>query len=881
MANQNETTPYSAFDINTGSWKIGWPGRVARHDVVYLSPPDDPMRGMPIGNGDVGALCWCESSSIILAVNKCDLWDFAEFGRFRNWIPEQEERSTTLRHAGRVIVDFGFPVFDLFYLSDFQGRISLADASISISASGPFGDIWFRAFVGHDDGVIYCEMDSNMNENTPVVVRLERYGSRSFPHWYAQVERDPAKGLYGTESAADADGIYLWHQLSSGTFSIGCSTQAQNGLYLDRKRQHSHAASISISGEPKKKFDLHIAVTSPSKNIDPIDAAKNKLATAAKCGAMETFAIHKMSWKAFWNRSFMEYGDDYLDNLWHLNMYYANSSQRGCYPGRFINGLWGWNRDVQNWNFYFHWNQQEIYWPLNAAGHHDLLDSYLNYRFNSLIHAKEDAALDFGADGAWVSDVSEARGYNSFSETANHTPVAQIAMDFWRQYKFSGDVDFLRERALPYMLKAAQFFESLFGVRSDGKYHAQEGTGYEGWIKLTDCISELACAQALFTAVLDALEITGIDEPRSASWRRISENMAPFPTAEADDRYFNTEDGIIKYSRGYFRGDLAIGKQVLSAGFGLEEQRFLTSRIPSDTGTPIEPYNILLGLESGDNFDNQGFGISGYDGIFPNVEFSPVFPSGLIGISDMGSDMYNLSVNTAKLYSPMCMGWDPLPIVLARLGLTRESEALLASIPDRWQFFCNGFCHYGPDLIQRADSALRFRCNTVRPTTDDGQKEEFSFPGWPFRHMGMEALSVLSCAMNESLLQSHEPAIRVAPSVSESRHSRFTLHAQGGFVVSSEIESGKPLWIAVESLNGGICTITNPWPVAHIFRASVLESSTEDKIVKFATDKGGLVILASKENTISEWVTVKADYCRNDRPKRTSKHASLGLPRMF
>lgn len=48
---------------------------------------------------------------------------------------------------------------------------------------------------------------------------------------------------------------------------------------------------------------------------------------------------HCEAWKHFWLRSYMETGDVYLDNLWHLTMYYAAASQRGAYPGNFINGL--------------------------------------------------------------------------------------------------------------------------------------------------------------------------------------------------------------------------------------------------------------------------------------------------------------------------------------------------------------------------------------------------------------------------------------------------------------------------------------------------------------------------------------------------------------
>ncbi len=46
----------SAFDPKMGVWNIDWPERVSQYDLVYKSPPIDPMQGIAIGNGDVAAL---------------------------------------------------------------------------------------------------------------------------------------------------------------------------------------------------------------------------------------------------------------------------------------------------------------------------------------------------------------------------------------------------------------------------------------------------------------------------------------------------------------------------------------------------------------------------------------------------------------------------------------------------------------------------------------------------------------------------------------------------------------------------------------------------------------------------------------------------------
>lgn len=876
----------SAFDPNAASWQINWPGRVSKHDLVYLTPPQDPMQGMPLGNGDIGVLCWCEDSKVILAVNKCDLWDDAEFGQFHNWNASEEEYSTTLRHACRVIIDFGVPVFDVFYLSDFTGRLALADASLSIAAEGPFGKAEIHAFVNHDDGTIYCDVKSDLQEDIPVDVSIERFGSRTFSHWYSLVNRDASIGLSGTSSNADETGIYLQHSLTSGVFSVGCRAIKSNDLCIDYSKKHARSATMRVSGSKAKDISFVVAVTSPGDS-----SIRQKLDNADFAGA---YASHKKAWKEFWLRSLMESGDDYLDNLWHLTMYYANASQRGSYPGRFIGGLWSWNRDVQPWNFYFHWNQQETYWPLSAAGHHDLLNSYLDYRFNSLPHAKADAKEVLHADGAIVSDVCERRGYNSASEFHNHTPVAEIALDFWRQYKFTGDKDFLKERALPYMLEAAYFFESLFEMGEDGKYHAKEGTAYEGWIMLRDPITEVCYASVLFTSTLEALKEAGATEPRSQKWKDILSNLAPLPTISADTRCICKDGDKYKFLRGMFAGEEVSSDRIFASGYGIEEKQMLTGRLPDDNPTPLYTANDVL-----DQFETQGEpkpgstgGLKMYDGIFPTAEFSTVFPSGLIGLSQKGKEIFDLAVNTTKLYSPDCMGWDVLPIVYARLGLVNELNRLLKHWPKRWQFYPNGFGHYGPREIMKADAKLRFRNNIVEDAgaskisgfnwSEEQSSNKFKFPAWPFRHMGMESMSVLACAMNESLLQSYDGIIRIAPAAMDTQNARFTLHAAGGFIVSSEIKNGRPLWISITSQFGGVCKMENPWSTAYIYGNGDTYQQTDDTIIEISTSCGSIITIAPDTETVAAWEVEPASYQENKQPKSyDNEMATLGLARMF
>lgn len=848
----------SAFNPKTAEWDIGWPGRISQYDVVYLSPPIDPMQGIPLGNGEIGVLVWCEDSKIIAAVNKSNLWDDASFERFRNWNKEEEDYSTTLRHACRIIIDFKIPVFNTLYLSDFNARLNLANGSLILDAASPFGKISLNAFVDHKTGVLFYEVNSDFEENIPIEIAIERFGSRTFSHWYSQINRDASIGISGTETISDQEGAYITQELSGTSFAVGGCVLKNNGLDVSYEREHSRRVLIDLMGETKKEAQLAFSVSTAGTK-SPFLKVKNILADIRKKGMADYKRSNDAAWKTIWYRSFMDYGDDYLNNLWYLTMYYAHASQGGDYPGRFNNGLWTWNRDVQNWNFYFHWNQQQLYWPLNAAGHHELVAPYLKFRFQSLEQGKKDAKEFFQTEGAFIADVTERRGYNSINELDNHTPVAEIALDFWRQYKYTGDKKFLIEKALPFIVEASKFFESLFIKGDDGLYHANEGSGYEGRIIMKDGLTELVYGKALFSVALEAIKEAKVNLPEAAKWREMLENFYSLPFVRADDAAIIPDSASFILERGYFKGKEIPTNKIFAAGWGIEEKKWLTAYFPDDT---------------------WNYGMKLLDGIFPTVTSSPVFPSGLIGLATEDSELFNLAKTTTLLYSLELTGWDPTPIVIARLGLADELASLLENFPGKWQPYVNGWGHWGPGNRFRKDAELFFRTSNVK---DSKTNEEFLLPTWPFRQMSMESMSVLATAMNESLLQSYDGTLRIFPAFPTNKNGRFTLHAEGGFVISSEIRSGEVQWICVKSLLGNLCKLELPWSMATM--QSNLDGNSQmvrDSMAEIKTKPNEVIMILPDGKNLELWSVAAENPLPNDEIKyHSSGETQLGLPRMF
>ena len=82
-------------------------------------------------------------------------------------------------------------------------------------------------------------------------------------------------------------------------------------------------------------------------------------------------------------------------------------------------------------------------------------------------------------------------------------------------------------------------------------------------------------------------------------------------------------------------------------------------------------------------------------------------------------------ISTTLLYGSEGTGWDPVPVVLARLGLADELNVSLKRFPSRWQFYKNGWGHWGTEFEAKKDAELFFRKNKVRDS-DHGVKGEIS-----------------------------------------------------------------------------------------------------------------------------------------------------------
>lgn len=803
---------------------IDYAAYLSGHDLVYRSPAEDGWEGLPLGNGDLGGMLWNPGGDLLWTLNKCDTWDDH---------PGFEPGNQTDLVSCAALRLRSLPVFDWLYLQQFEGRLSLHDATVRLHATTPFGETRVEAFCSSASKTFCLHLNDSLTEPVTREFELSRFGSRSLdllitkPGTYSG---DAAQRVGDTDAGADPEGIWITQKLARISFAVYLST---DGGETHPHREHSHAAVIRSLPIQKADITMYASIVTSEEAADPLAAARANVFNAKQQGWQKLHAEHARQWAAFWQKSFVHLPNDYVENLWYLFFYQLNSCSRGRYAPLFSGGLWLWNHDVRQWGGrYYHWNEQGVYWPVHAANHAELAEPYYRTYFPMLDGARAAARRAHNVEGAFFSDIANRSGeqlYKGESVTCNLTPAMQIALDFWRHYQYTGNETFLRERALPFLEGSVRFYLALLRKTPDGTYFLPSSCAYETPLagdekRLRNATPDLATIRAGFRAFIQA---TGGNGDLAHQCQDV---LGHFP-------HFATFSDPTRGGEVFGRGTLPSGKVATDPVFRPDQ--------------------------------------------------SPVFPAGEVGLDHRNSPDFPIAVRTWRAGVRGELGIWPESVVAARLGLATQANEELEFRVDQLQIFPQGFF---TDMGMRT---LRFYAHNqaegppirgwdARPITKGVRPEPRPLPMRPITQPFLESAGIFATTIEEMLLQSYSGRIRVFPSVPANWTASFTLRAVGGFLITSECEAGQVLYVSVESLQGGRCTIVNPWT-----RPYHLQTDSGTKVhtgkgeeVVFETEKSRKYLLEPSDRPISSYRRARFERTPNQAPK-TLGNAILGRIRNF
>ncbi len=494
--------------------RVDMRGIISHNDVVYQFPAREGWEGLPLGNGTLGAQVW-QPEGLMFQLNT------PLSGVYGGALCRLQVRSVAPVLAG---------------MKTYRQRLSLYEATLFTEISSDAGKVAAQCFIPADSDALVARYEDTRQTGGQGLVELET--------WRPAAEHTATAGVAVVTDTLKVQGEPDYR------FALALAVEGAPAS-LEQTSLQVKTSRLRIQGP---RFTLWLALAQTrDPEADVAAQAQERLAALRARGLEAVRKAHADWWARFWDNSFIRLTSDdgvadYLANLWYMHIYAMGAGSRGEVPPKFNGGLWTDNRDEREWGpAYWHWNTQETYWPLFAANHLELHQPYVDMYWKMLPRVKEWTKETWETDGAQYQETipfngamgvwEKARGVHPRLPTPKHvahanlilSSSAEIAMQFWWHYLYTGDTAFLRERAYPLMKEVVAFLVNYLEKDDQGRYNLYPSNAHETYWSVKNPATDLAAIRYLFPVIIKVSEKLGTDADLRPIWQERLEHLAPYP----------------------------------------------------------------------------------------------------------------------------------------------------------------------------------------------------------------------------------------------------------------------------------------------------------------------------------------------------------------
>jgi len=534
------------------------------------------QEGLPIGSGRLAAMAWGDEKSDVLTLNHEWIWRGVNRGRKVVPAAEHLEKLRSLLKEGRYAeaTDFG----NLY----FGGKGGMSGEPAREDPYQPAGELRFtpsgevsfikrsldirQAVAGAErvvDGVSLSSHFFASCLDSLIYARWEADDNKHFDGFFdmSRVEDSGADVSVGVSAGADGSEIVLDCTFKGGISyrviasfcsdgelqAVGSGLKASNASYINCVI--NIATSVDgIDGE-LKQYTLD-----PSKLGDVFNAHRESFAVQMdkvifKLDDLEEYGGYSSGNVALTEgvseriKGFMQGKDDNGVCVLYYNFgryLMLSCTICGTLPPN-LQGKWN-DRIAPPWDCDYHFdiNIQMAYWlvePCRVSGAAEVLFDYLE----SFYESGETAARElYGCRGIHLplqSDVWGISTQESYGWAVWLGAAPWMAQHFWHHYIYNGDIGFLRERAYPFFVMVAEFYEDYLVPDDFGVYQIMPSQSPEnrfegsGEMPVALCISAAMDVQLCYDALtyaIDSAEILSVDADRVGHWKMLRDNLPGF-----------------------------------------------------------------------------------------------------------------------------------------------------------------------------------------------------------------------------------------------------------------------------------------------------------------------------------------------------------------
>ena len=463
--------------------------------------------GAPIGNGDVGVMCYGADDILIFAIGKNDLWDRRydqkhkpqpkPVGQIRIWQPFSH--TATRRKA----------------LSPIEHNLSYQRAELLTTTSG------FRVIsrVQKNENVIVLQL-KDIRKKTIIALDRHRDGTNTgikAPYFYIDKEL----------------GYLIQDMPPESTYPKGfrCAAFAKCSEDVE-----PIITENEIRWEIEQDCFFYIGIATTRDSREPEVEAKRILTNASKMDNLKLRESHINAWEKYWQKSWIKSDDNKLVNLWYQWNYIFASATRpdAIAPGLF--SPWIVN-DESQWNnsYTIDYNFQQNFSATLSSNHAELMEPYFAAVERMLPAARKLAPKKYGKEGLFFPHEMypvEIKEWPNMDGALIET--LWLLQHYWDYYEYTLDREFLEKRCYPVLAECADFLARQ--VEKD-QYGIYDITNYKSFEhpkvpNSKNGTSELGFTKYILKAAIKGASILGMDNDKMKMWQDIVTHLAPYPTQQ-------------------------------------------------------------------------------------------------------------------------------------------------------------------------------------------------------------------------------------------------------------------------------------------------------------------------------------------------------------
>lgn len=283
--------------------------------------------------------------------------------------------------------------------------------------------------------------------------------------------------------------------------------------------------------------------------IKDVDANLPETAAPRSEEFVSTLSKNRQIWKNYWNKSGVKLSDQFLERMWYHNLYFLNcaTNEGATPPGLFAN--WSYNKIGTAWHgdYHMNYNTQQPFWVTFSSNHLEKNLPYVKLIETLMPVSKRWAKEYYELPGAYfphsaypVDMKMNPYPVPTWGWEICETPWA--VQGLWWHYLYSGDVEYLKNRAYEPIKAAVEFLvaymkrpEASGSQWKDDKYHIfptvpPELYGLRPGFKYNfDCNVDLTLTKFIFKAFIEATKVMKLEKQEDVLISNIKLILSRFP----------------------------------------------------------------------------------------------------------------------------------------------------------------------------------------------------------------------------------------------------------------------------------------------------------------------------------------------------------------